>query len=106
MDYSEKAINLAKSIAERKNLKLQYRVTDVLDINEKNLEKFDIAIDKGTYDAISLCPDDSKSKRYLYKEYLRKMLKKNSIFIITSCNWTCQELQDFFNQKDGIIFIF
>lgn len=64
-------------------------------------KKFDIAIDKGTYDAIALCPIDPKAKRYLYKEFLFKIMKNQAIYVITSCNWTSKELNDFFTEDKG-----
>lgn len=103
VDYSEKAIDLAKSIVEKKNLRVDYRVVDVLNEKEYPKEKFQIAVDKGTYDAIALCPDDPKTKRLLYKKFLCNILDSNdSMFVITSCNWTTQELVDFFTSNDGI----
>ncbi len=76
---------------------------DVLnkDEYEKYLNKFDIGIDKGTYDAIGLCPSEPKTKRYLYKEFVRSILKENAYFIICSCNWTSNELIEFFTQDQG-----
>jgi hypothetical protein len=64
---------------------------------------FDIAIDKGTYDAIAL-QSDPKIKRLKYKEFLCKTLKPNndSLFIITSCNWTTKELTEFFTSNNGM----
>ncbi|RNA19194.1 hypothetical protein BpHYR1_000249 [Brachionus plicatilis] len=105
VDYSEKAINLAKSIAESKKLSIEYKVTDVLDSNAKYDDQFDVAIDKGTYDAISLCPDDPKNKRFLYKDYLKKILNQNAFFVITSCNWTSKELQEFFSENKDFKFV-
>ncbi|CAF1127719.1 unnamed protein product [Brachionus calyciflorus] len=101
VDYSEKAIKLAKSIAESKNLNIDYKVVDVLNKEENlNSKKYDIAIDKGTYDAIGLCPDDPRTKRYLYKEFLLRVLANDSLFIITSCNWTSKELENFFTESN------
>lgn len=54
--------------------------------------KFDICIDKGTYDAVSLNPDDSHEKRQLYIKKLCSWMSNNGLFIIVSCNWTVKEL--------------
>ena len=84
---------------------MEYRVVDVLDEKKYPEKKFKIAIDKGTYDAIALCPDDPKTKRLLYKKYLCNILESmDSLFIITSCNWTTQELIDFFTSNNGKYF--
>ena len=120
VDYSKKSIELSKSICEKDNLKAEFqveqikyflncmrlifflfKVMDVLDKSQYPTKKFDIAVDKGTYDAIGLCPEDPKLKRYAYKEFLCNILKKESIFIITSCNWTSAELIQFFTEEKG-----
>ena len=61
---------------------------------------FDLCLDKGTYDAVSLCPDDSQKKRLEYIESLKRLLCDSGLFIIVSCNWTCKELKCHF--KDFI----
>lgn len=55
---------------------------------------YDVCLDKGTFDAISLCPDISqKDAREKYFTNVVKLLKsEESIFIVTSCNWTTSEL--------------
>ena len=83
------------------------KALDVLNKDEYLEKKYDIAIDKGTYDAIALSLVDPKQKRLLYKEFLVDTLKKNSesIFIITSCNWTTPELIAFFTSDKGKSFL-
>lgn len=80
---------------------------DVLDVNQyEKLGKFDVGIDKGTYDAIALSPDDPKTKRHAYKTFIVNILEPNrSVFVITSCNWTREELTSFFTKDNGIDFI-
>lgn len=68
--------------------------------------EFNVALDKGTYDAISLNPDEAKTKRQRYKTNVVNMLQSNGLLIITSCNWTDQELiQDFETRKSTKIFM-
>jgi EEF1A lysine methyltransferase 2 len=50
----------------------------------------------GTYDAISLHPDNPKTKRTLYIKNVLELLNENSLFVITSCNWTEKELMESF----------
>ena len=60
----------------------------------KDFEKaFNVAIDKGTFDAISLSPVDKKASMEKYVENVSKMLKENGYLFITSCNWTGDELK-------------
>ena len=57
---------------------------------------FDVCTDKGTYDAISLCPEDSCSKRKQYVTSVASLLTDRGIYIITSCNWTGEEIEQQF----------
>ena len=64
---------------------------------------FDVCHDKGTYDAISL-RDDAAEARQKYLNTLNEIMVTNSLFVITSCNWTLNELKAHF-QKCKFIFI-
>lgn len=66
---------------------------------DDSLNDFSVALDKGTYDAICLDPEDSRTKRLKYKTNVFKLLKDNGLFIITSCNWTDKELVDYFESR-------
>ena len=54
--------------------------------------KYDVCIDRGTYDAISLTPNDSDSVMKTYIENVYKVTTEGGYFVITSCNWTEEEL--------------
>ena len=58
--------------------------------------RYDLVHDKGTYDAICLNPDDPMDKRKCYYRNVRKMLKGGGLFVVTSCNWTEEELKSHF----------
>ena len=62
-------------------------------------QSFRACVDKGTYDAISLNPDDPKSKRALYIENVHAMLVDNGYLVLTSCNWTEAELTTQFESR-------
>jgi hypothetical protein len=59
--------------------------------------RFDVCLDKGTYDGISLHKKNSKEMRASYRQNVIKMLKVNGVFFITSCNWTEEELESYFS---------
>ncbi|XP_053955895.1 EEF1A lysine methyltransferase 2 [Anastrepha ludens] len=94
VDYSQNAIELAREIAKDQELNIRYKVADLLntEVCLQEIGTFGIVHDKGTYDAISLCPDNPKEKREAYLRTIQKIMDKNSVFIITSCNWTEDEL--------------
>ncbi|KAJ3079820.1 hypothetical protein HK102_003489 [Quaeritorhiza haematococci] len=71
--------------------------------------KFDLVLDKGTYDAITLAPAlevartrvgggaggksvTSKAIADFYAPVVSEMMKSGGLFLITSCNWTEEEL--------------
>lgn len=68
------------------------------DITSSTMEEHDysIVLDKGTYDAVSLNPDNAVFQRQSYKTSLCKMLKQSGLFVISSCNWTEEELREHF----------
>ncbi|XP_023171222.1 EEF1A lysine methyltransferase 2 [Drosophila hydei] len=93
VDYSPKAIELAMGIAKDQALDISYNVADLTQNESQTLGSYNIIHDKGTYDAVSLCPDDPKEKRNNYLATVSKLLQdEQSHFIITSCNWTEEEL--------------
>ncbi|XP_022997955.1 EEF1A lysine methyltransferase 2-like [Cucurbita maxima] len=99
-DYSEGAIDLARSLAERNGFSnINFLVDDVL---ETKLEgKFQLIVDKGTLDAIGLHPD-GPIKRIMYWESVSKLVASGGLLVITSCNSTKDELMqevENFNQR-------
>ncbi|KAI9475027.1 Protein-lysine N-methyltransferase efm4 [Coemansia sp. RSA 989] len=103
-DYSQQAVALAESIAKSRSVtdKITYLQQDFLNPNEvaslAGSEKFDVVLDKGTYDAICLKPKDSaesdvdQSAIDIYPASVASSLKDTGVFLITSCNWTEDEL--------------
>lgn len=102
IDYSDDAIKLAKSISKAQGFKIAYSTCDIL--NGLN-GQFDIIHDKGTYDAICLNANVSDF-RPKYLKHIWSSLTFEGFFIITSCNWTKDELnqhfQDYFVCIDSI----
>ena len=67
VDYSSKAIELAQNIAQEHDKNIRYAQVDFLDFGSVDSalkgKCFDVCHEKGTYDAISLRPDDAKQAR-------------------------------------------
>lgn len=118
IDYSEQSIGLARKLW--KQLKdhhvtdrpkgVSFEVFDIIRHDPKasswwktDSEGFDLVLDKGTFDAISLSsettelPDGSTKKIFeLYPEKVAALVKPAGYFLITSCNWTQDEIIDWF----------
>lgn len=58
---------------------------------------FDVVLDKGTFDAVSLS-DDAKTSRVCerYPDIARRLVKRGGFLIVTTCNWTEEELVHWF----------
>lgn len=95
VDYSNNAITLSKNIAAKLECNIEFLLCNILDENVF-LNNFNIILDKGTYDAISLS-SNAKENRTKYIKNIYNLLKPTGSLIITSCNWTKDELLDQFN---------
>ncbi|XP_075989784.1 EEF1A lysine methyltransferase 2 [Anticarsia gemmatalis] len=98
IDYCEEAILLAEKVSSDHPL-IKYKVFNITEDNVAQLGKFGVIHDKGTYDAIGLNPDEPKKHREKYIEQVTEMLDEDGMFIITSCNWTEEELIKHFSEK-------
>ncbi|KXG46713.1 uncharacterized protein PGRI_039640 [Penicillium griseofulvum] len=58
---------------------------------------FDIVLDKGTFDAVSLA-DDAKTTRVCerYPDIARRLVRRGGFLVVTTCNWTEEELVHWF----------
>ncbi|KAI8805736.1 S-adenosyl-L-methionine-dependent methyltransferase [Cladochytrium replicatum] len=97
VDYSVPAVELARRIAvEDDSITVEIR---------GHFERYRYALDKGTFDAISLSEDGSTDVK-LYAENVAKMLAPGGVLLITSCNFTesevLEQLQSHFEYKGRV----
>ncbi|TKY87282.1 hypothetical protein EX895_003959 [Sporisorium graminicola] len=117
IDYSPASIELARSIAAKRGgdcERVHFSTADLLDSDSvQNLytlpktqldaeEGWDLVCDKGTLDAIALSsqPVNGALPIDLYSNAVHTLVKKGGIFLITSCNFTEQELATRFTSRD------
>ncbi|KAI0142930.1 S-adenosyl-L-methionine-dependent methyltransferase [Xylariaceae sp. FL1272] len=140
VDYSRMSVDFARKLergrrreadAERENeeeVDVRFHVHDILRDSPFALHKepvapesvarnggWDVVLDKGTFDAVSLCaetlpptttPTDSlngaeeerqpRRVNELYPPTILALLKPGGLFLVTSCNWTEDELRSWF----------
>ncbi|KAL8843968.1 MAG: hypothetical protein Q9176_001663 [Flavoplaca citrina] len=112
IDYSPASIELATRVARQKGYdtdeEIRFREWDILwePTAENGWEEgqFDVVLDKGTFDAISLNEEtDGLGRRVCegYRDRVVKMAKVGGRFLVTSCNWTENELKEWFEGKVG-----
>ncbi|XP_028982810.1 EEF1A lysine methyltransferase 2 isoform X2 [Betta splendens] len=98
IDYSPASVELARSVLQAEDLAdVSVKEMDFLRC-QGELRDFDICIDKGTFDAISLNPENTEEGKKLYVQALKRALKNKGFFVITSCNWTKEQLLERFNE--------
>lgn len=98
VDYSQKAVDLARIVLNDNNLSnVKLKVCDIL--NNTLSHDFKLVHDKGTYDAISLNPEDPATKRQKYIENIHHILLPKGYLVLTSCNWTKEELLKQFTNR-------
>lgn len=60
---------------------------------------FDIVLDKGTFDAVSLMAEKSQCERY--PGISGALVRKGGFLVVTSCNWTEEEVVRWFTSASG-----
>lgn len=107
VDYSAPSVKLAEEIRESKGAEyedIKFVEFDMLSFSQPPAwlgNGFDVVLDKGTFDAISLSAEkDGQGRRIVegYKEKVEALVKKGGRFLITSCNWTAEEVRNWFEQ--------
>lgn len=127
IDYSEQSVRLANHLktryasadSEEQRIDVGNVIFDVFDLITQKPEKaiwwpeaangFDLVLDKGTFDAISLsaevATDDSGVQRRVHELFPSKAaawIRPGGYFLITSCNWTEEEIINWFTATAGV----
>ncbi|KAA8912705.1 S-adenosyl-L-methionine-dependent methyltransferase [Sphaerosporella brunnea] len=108
VDYSPASIELCRKIAGSRGLdegggggNVCWKVCDVIRDDLEAMEwvpegGFEVVLDKGTFDAISLSEetlDDGRRVVDGYAPNVAGVVKKGGWLVVTSCNWTEEELR-------------
>uniref|UniRef100_A0A8C1KGI7 EEF1A lysine methyltransferase 2 n=1 Tax=Cyprinus carpio TaxID=7962 RepID=A0A8C1KGI7_CYPCA len=81
IDYSKAAVELTVNILKEEGLKIfKIQVMEMI----------------CTFDAISLRPEDREEAKKCYVNSLKTVMQPGGFFIITSCNWTKEQLLQIF----------
>lgn len=96
IDYSAESIQFASEVANAKGYdgNTTFSIADIFR-PDWTPGTFDVVLDKGTLDAISLSGmkfDHGRSVVDIYSGVIEKLLEKDGVFLITSCNFTEEEL--------------
>ncbi|KAJ6508009.1 S-adenosyl-L-methionine-dependent methyltransferase [Mycena vitilis] len=118
IDYSADAVNLACAIAETTDAgdAITFAECDFLNSDppllphmqsDQQPDVWDLLLDKGTFDAIALGEkeDDGSSPAARYPARAARLLKPGGSFLITSCNFTEDELRaNFETPETGLVY--
>jgi len=87
IDYATSSIKLAAQICP--NLVNHLFQADILKSDERFAGNYRIAMDKGTFDAISLTPNDKEEAIAKYSDNVAQMLRKTGDFLFITRNGFC-----------------
>ncbi|KAJ7678929.1 S-adenosyl-L-methionine-dependent methyltransferase [Mycena polygramma] len=118
IDYSADAVNLARAIAKTTDAgdAITFAECDFLTADppllphmqsDQRPDVWDLLLDKGTFDAIALGEkdDDGSSPAARYPARAARLLKPGGSFLITSCNFTEDELRaNFETPQTGLVY--
>ncbi|KAG8932576.1 hypothetical protein FRC01_013206 [Tulasnella sp. 417] len=115
VDYSEDSVRLARSVARHRSAPaLRFEASDFLTEDPPQLEgmggsegSWDLLLDKGTYDAIALADKNKDGSAPIdgYPARVSRLLKSGGCFLITSCNFTEEELKHkFIAPQTGLVY--
>jgi EEF1A lysine methyltransferase 2 len=112
IDYSRHSVELARRIERKRRdyagsveKTVDFEEADVLTedpIDQQSAGRFKVVLDKGTFDAVSLSSgsdEDCRRKTDLYRARIKSYLMRDGIFVITSCNWTEEELRSWLEEE-------
>ncbi|ELP94204.1 hypothetical protein EIN_186310 [Entamoeba invadens IP1] len=108
VDYCEGSVELTKKVLTENNVDMDDVIVEKLDlldeycIDTSEIKEADVIIDKGTFDAIMVAPEKTENAGK-YKRYISQVLAEGGIFVITSCNWTEDELVDWLGNGLDVI---
>jgi SAM-dependent methyltransferase len=138
VDYSPRSIELARQIDEQRRAALRAQEDENDESNDHNADGssalpgfanitlhvwdlltdsvgdwlgdgFDVVLDKGTFDAISLMSPEADGSPYpcdRYRRTVAPLIKRGGYLVITSCNWTKSELLEWLVPQDGELVLF
>ncbi|KAL9637275.1 MAG: hypothetical protein Q9164_002288 [Protoblastenia rupestris] len=114
VDYSQQSVDLCRKWVGNKGLGaggrrrgLEFEVWDIMS-GEALIgmsEGFDVVLDKGTFDAICLSDETDAWGRRLcegYRERIEGLVREGGILLVTSCNWTEEELKGWFESEQNL----
>ncbi|KAK4697590.1 EEF1A lysine methyltransferase 2, partial [Lecanoromycetidae sp. Uapishka_2] len=113
VDYSHSSIQLCRQIATKRGYALgpsfrggmEFTQWDIMNMKPRPqwIEGWDVVLDKGTFDAVSLSAEmDGEGRRICegYRDKVEGLVKKSGLLLVTSCNWTEEELRGWFEGAD------
>ncbi|KAK2767430.1 hypothetical protein FQN54_003586 [Arachnomyces sp. PD_36] len=135
VDYSAKSVELARRLypssaspaadrggGDEGGLGIRFEEWDILGVKKEDFTAqgmpewfpaaesgFDIVLDKGTFDAVSLCEEEEEDGKVIrrrvcerYPGVAKLLVKNGGYLVVTSCNWTEEELVRWFTRvEDG-----
>ncbi|EME48902.1 hypothetical protein DOTSEDRAFT_84415 [Dothistroma septosporum NZE10] len=115
VDYSSKSVELARQLDSQRREASGGRAGTYAEVRFEHWDLlteaaghwledgFEVVPDKGTFDAISLMPHSGETPHpcETYRAQVELLIKPGYFLVITSCNWTKDELVSWLTPEDG-----
>lgn len=115
VDYSPKSVELARQLDTQRREALDDDVDSYANVRFEQWDLlteaagdwlgqgFEVVLDKGTFDAISLMPHSGEGPHpcETYLSQVEPLIKAGCFLVITSCNWTKDELVGWLAPEGG-----
>ncbi|KJK89542.1 hypothetical protein H633G_06621 [Metarhizium anisopliae BRIP 53284] len=112
VDYSPQSVALARQVASSRAAAapVEFAEWDIVGgsyadvLGGEQKDGWDVVLDKGTFDAVSLSDQrDQRGRRLceLYAGRIAPLVSRGGVFLVTSCNWTEEELTNWFVGKES-----
>lgn len=107
VDYSRGSVELARALHHAgPGPGLRFEEWDILNAEPGDwfpAHGFDLVLDKGTFDAVSLSDEGDGVKRVCerYPRIAAGLVRRGGFLVVTSCNWTEPELKRWFLPASG-----
>ena len=107
VDYSPQSVELCQTLAANKGLAeeaMKFRLWDIMGSEAPvSLDVYDVVLDKGTFDAVSLSQATDRLGRRICEGYSKRvepLIREGGLLLVTSCNWTESELRRWFEHEN------
>ena len=114
VDYASAGVELARGLGRQRGYaEVGFKTWDIFKgdrgevMTGEQKDGWDVVLDKGTFDAVSLSEErdgeqQERRRCEIYPDKAAELVRLGGMLVVTSCNWTEEELQGWFDGVGGL----